>query len=59
MAKGKHAPAKGAINKNKVLHPCSRKAARLNTKEQRKMKLSSTQKAGGVRLQLLGDKLLW
>jgi hypothetical protein len=59
MAKGKHAPTKGAVRKDKVIHPCSRKAARLNTKEQRKIKISTTQKIGGIRLQMLGEKLLW
>lgn len=59
MAKGKHAPAKGAIREDKVLHPKSRKVAKLHAKEQRKAKLSSRASVGGQRLQLLGDKLLW
>ena len=59
MAKGKHAPAKGAVRKDKVLHPCSRKAAKLSSQEQRKLKLAASQKAGGVRLQQLGERLLW
>ena len=59
MAKGKHAPAKGAIRDDKVLHPKSRKIAKQRTKEQRKLKLSNKSKAGGVRLQILGEKLLW
>jgi hypothetical protein len=59
MAKGKHAPAKGAVRKDKVIHPCSRKAAKLSSQEQRKNKMAATQKTGGIRLQQLGEKLLW
>ena len=62
MAKGKHAPAKGAIREDKVLHPKSRKAVRMHAKEQRKLKLSGKNhknNVGGVRLQILGEKLLW
>ena len=59
MAKGKHAPAKGAIREDKVLHPKSRKAIRMHAKEQRKLKLSGKNNIGGIRLQILGEKLLW
>ncbi len=59
MAKGKHAPAKGAVRENKVLHPKSRKVTKLRTKEQRKLKLANKQSVGCIRLQILGDKLLW
>ena len=59
MAKGKHAPAKGAVREDKVLHPKSRKVAKMNFKEQRKLKLSNRASVGGQRLQILGDKLLW
>ena len=59
MAKGKHAPAKGAVREDKILHPKSRKAAKMHYKEQRKLKISSKPKIGGVRLQALGEKLLW
>ncbi|CAB4056291.1 RRB1 [Lepeophtheirus salmonis] len=38
MAKGKHAPAKGAVNPDKVLHPYSRKVKRIQNKEYRKVK---------------------
>ena len=59
MAKGKHAPAKGAVREDKVLHPKSRKVAKLHNKEQRKLKLSGKVSVGGQRLQILGEKLLW
>ena len=59
MAKGKHAPAKGAIREDKVIHPKSRKAMKMHAKEQRKLKLSGKSTIGGMRLQILGEKLLW
>ena len=59
MAKGKHAPAKGAVREDKIIHPKSRKANKLKSKEQRKYKLSVKQSVGGQRLQILGEKLLW
>ncbi|XP_040576766.1 translation machinery-associated protein 16 [Lepeophtheirus salmonis] len=59
MAKGKHAPAKGAVNPDKVLHPYSRKVKRIQNKEYRKVKISNTLKTGCMRLSTLGDKLLW
>ena len=33
MAKGKHAPTKGAIREEKVLHPTSRKVLKMARKE--------------------------
>jgi hypothetical protein len=59
MAKGKHAPAPGAVRPDKVIHPHSRKAARMHSKELRQKKLATTVKAGGQRLQALGEKLAW
>ena len=59
MAKGKHAPSKGAVREDKIIHPKSRKAAKLHFKEQRKLKLSGKVGVGGQRLQILGEKLLW
>lgn len=59
MAKGKHAPAKGAIREDKVIHPKSRKAAKMHLKEQRKLKMAGKTSVGGQRLQVLGEKLLW
>ena len=59
MAKGKHAPAKGAIREDKVIHPKSRKAMKMHAKEQRKLKLSGKSTIGGMRLQILSEKLLW
>lgn len=61
MAKGKHAPSKGAIRKDKVLHPESRKVKRLQAKEHRRVKLESVagRKTGSQRLIALGEKLLW
>ena len=60
MAKGKHAPAPGAVRKDKVLHPESRKVKKLQAKEIRKTKFQMN--GGGVgskRLVALGEKLLW
>ena len=59
MAKGKHAPTKGAIREDKIIHPKSRKAAKMHNKEQRKLKMSGKVSVGGQRLQILGEKLLW
>lgn len=59
MAKGKHAPTKGAVREDKIIHPKSRKAAKLHNKEQRKLKMSGKVSVGGQRLQILGEKLLW
>ena len=59
MAKGKHAPTKGAIREDKIIHPKSRKAAKMHNKEQRKLKLSGKIGVGGQRLQILGEKMLW
>ena len=59
MAKGKHAPVKGAVREDKIIHPKSRKAKKLHNKEQRKLKLSGKVTVGGQRLQILGEKLLW
>ena len=50
MAKGKHAPSKGAVREDKIIHPKSRKAAKLHFKEQRKLKLSGKIGVGGQRL---------
>ena len=55
MAKGKHAPAKGAVREDKVIHPKSRKAQKLHHKEQRKLKMSGKLTVGGQRLQVLGN----
>ena len=33
MAKGKHAPSKGAVRHDKVLHPTSRKVQKMAKKE--------------------------
>ena len=59
MAKGKHRPAPGAVRKDKVIHPKSRKAFKMHSQELRKHKLANSQKIGGSRLQILGDKLCW
>ncbi len=59
MAKGKHAPAPGAVRKNKVVHPNSRQASRMLSKQQKASKNQSKVKAGGARLQALGEKLCW
>ncbi len=59
MAKGKHAPAKGAVRPDKVIHPKSRKAGKLQAKEQRKHKLANTVRSGGSKLQATGEKLAW
>ena len=59
MAKGKHRPAPGAVRKDKVIHPKSRKAFKMHSQELRKHKLANAQKIGGARLQILGDKLVW
>lgn len=59
MAKGKHRPAQGAVRKDKVIHPKSRKAFKMHSQELRKQKLANTQKIGGSRLQALGEKLSW
>lgn len=59
MAKGKHAPAPGAVKKDKVIHPKSRIAGRMQSFQLRRSKVNSQVKSGGARLQLLGDKLLW
>ena len=59
MAKGKHAPSKGAVREDKIIHPKSRKAAKMHYKEQRKLKISTKHTIGGQRLQILGEKLLW
>ena len=59
MAKGKHRPAPGAIRPDKVLHPQSRKVAKLHKKENRKFKVSNTVSVGAKRLEILGEKLQW
>jgi translation machinery-associated protein 16 len=59
MAKGKHAPAKGAVREDKCIHPHSRKMAKFRTQEHRKLKFANKNKVGGLRLQILGEKLLW
>ena len=59
MAKGKHAPTKGAVREDKIIHPKSRKAAKMHFKEQRKLKIAGKVSVGGQRLQILGEKLLW
>ncbi len=59
MAKGKHAPAPGAVRKDKVIHPKSRKAAKMHHKEYRKIKVNSQLKTGGAKLQAVGEKLNW
>ncbi len=59
MAKGKHAPAKGAVREDKVIHPKSRKAAKMHRMEQKRLKNSNKISIGGQRLQVLGEKLLW
>ena len=59
MAKGKHRPAPGAIRPDKVLHPQSRKVAKLHRKENRKIKVANAVSIGGKKLEVLGEKLLW
>ena len=59
MAKGKHAPAKGAVRPDKVIHPKSRKAMKIQSKEQRKFKFATQAKTGGQKLQATGDKMVW
>ncbi len=59
MAKGKHAPAPGAIRKDKVIHPNSRKANKIKAKVQRTSRLQGKSTVGGSRLQALGEKLSW
>ncbi len=60
MAKGKHAPAPGAVRHDKVLHPKSRKLQKLQSREQRKVKIRlAAGKSGGAKLQALGEKLSW
>ena len=59
MAKGKHRPAPGAIRPDKVLHPQSRKVAKLHKKENRKFKVANTVSVGAKRLEILGEKLQW
>eukprot|EP00095_Tigriopus_kingsejongensis_P005651 maker-scaffold209_size256900-snap-gene-0.15 protein:Tk05651 transcript:maker-scaffold209_size256900-snap-gene-0.15-mRNA-1 annotation:"glutamate-rich wd repeat-containing protein 1" len=59
MAKGKHAPAPGAIKKNKVIHPNSRISIKLQSRAERRHKIDTTVKIGGQRLQALGDRLQW
>ena len=49
----------GAVREDKVLHPKSRKVAKLNSKELRKLKIANKPTVGGQRLQILGEKLLW
>ncbi len=60
MAKGKHPPAPGAIRKDKVIHPNSRKAARMKAKvHKRQLQGSKVAAQGGGKLQALGEKLSW
>ena len=51
--------SQGAVREDKVLHPKSRKVAKLNSKELRKLKIANKPTVGGQRLQILGEKLLW
>ena len=57
MAKGKHRPAPGAIRPDKVLHPQSRKVAKMHKKENRKFKVTNSMSVGAKRLEILGEKL--
>ena len=57
MAKGKHAPAPGAVKKDKMIHPKSRQAARIQSKAQKRSKIQM--KSGGDKLQAVGEKLNW
>jgi len=59
MAKGKHAPAPGAVRNDKVVHPNSRKAAKAQSRAGRYAKVKDKPKAGAARLQALGEKLAW
>lgn len=59
MAKGKHAPAPGAVRKDKVIHPNSRKAAKLQSKIQKRSRINNQVRSGGLKLQALGEKLNW
>ena len=59
MAKGKHAPAKGAVRPDKVVHPKSRKAKKIEFKQQRKFKFATQAKTGGQKLQATGEKMAW
>ena len=59
MAKGKHAPAKGAVRPDKVIHPKSRKAMKIESKQQRKFKFATQTKTGGQKLQATGEKMAW
>ena len=59
MAKGKHAPAKGAVRPDKVIHPKSRKAMKIESKQQRKFKFATQAKTGGQKLQATGEKVAW
>merc|ERR1712111_91896 len=58
-AKGKHKPAPGAVRPDKVLHPQSRKVAKLHKKENRKFKVNNSVTVGAKRLEVLGEKLQW
>ena len=60
MAKGKHAPSKGAVRPDKIIHPNSRKAAKMAQKANKRAARSASQfKIGGSKLQSLGEKLNW
>ncbi len=59
MAKGKHAPAPGAVRKDKVVHPNSRQANKMKAKAQKRTKIQNKASVGGQRLQALGEKLCW
>lgn len=59
MAKGKHAPNKGAIRQEKVLHPTSRKVLKMVKKETHRFNVESKGKIGIQRLSSLAEKLVW
>ena len=59
MAKGKHAPSKGAIRQEKVLHPTSRKVLKMSKKETHRSNVESKGKIGIQRMSSLAEKLVW
>ena len=59
MAKGKHAPAPGAVRKDKIIHPKSRQATRIQKKQIRRDKVEKDVSVGATKLQSLGNKLNW
>ena len=58
MAKGKHKPAPGAV-RDKAIHPNSRKAKRMLSKAEKRLKVNQKVTIGGQKLQATGEKLQW